>query len=118
MGDCNHRSEFDTLIVAIDAYDQIVECNELNNILILKRTAITIVEAKTETKVEETTVESTTTVPAAPSVQENVQAAPAPSAPAPDQKTASPLDSIDLDKLDLSGESEATGLLSFEGSPF
>ena len=25
---------------------------------------------------------------------------------------------IDLDKLDLSGDSEATGLLSFEGSPF
>ena len=117
MGDCNHSQEFDTLIVAIDAFDQIVECNELNNILILKRTAITVVEAKTETQVEETTVESTETVPAAPSVGENVQT-PAPSAPAPDQKKASPLDSIDLDNLDLSGESEATGLLSFEGSPF
>lgn len=117
MGECNHRNPFDTLIVAIDAFDHIVECNELNNILILKRTAITVVEEQTQTTVEETTVESTTTAPVAPAVGENAETLPAPNAPTPDQKT-SPLDSIDLDNLDLSGESEATGLLSFEGSPF
>ena len=118
MGDCNHRNPFDTLIVAIDAFDQIVECNELNNILILKRTAIVVADAQTETTVEETT--TTETLPATPGIANggNAQTAPAPSAPAPDQRKASPLDNIDLDNLDLSGESEATGLLSFEGSPF
>lgn len=117
MGNCGHRNPFDTLVVAIDAFDRVLECNEINNILILKRTAITVVEETTSTTVEETT--TTTTAPAAaPAAGENAQAAPAPSAPAPDKK-ASPLDNIDLDKLDLSGESEATsGLLSFERSPF
>jgi hypothetical protein len=115
MDNLGHRNPFDTLIVAIDAYDQIMECNELNNILILKRTAIVVVEARTETTVEETTTTETISTPA---IGNNVQAAPAPAAPAPDQRKPSPLDSIDLDKLDLSGESEATGLLSFEGSPF
>ena len=118
MGDCNHRNPFDTLIVAIDAFDQVVECNELNNILILKRTAIVVAEAQTETTVEETTVESTTTVPTTPAIGDNAETIPAPNAPAPDQPNTSPLDNIDLDNLNLSGESEATGLLSFEGSPF
>ena len=52
MTNKGHRCQFDTLIVAIDAFDQIVECNELNNILILKRTAITVIESKTEGVVE------------------------------------------------------------------
>jgi len=123
MDNCEHRNPFDTLVVAIDALDQVVECNEVNNIVILQRTGITVIEETTEsTTVEQTTVENSTTTEVPPSATDNVQAAPAPSAPGPDgnapAQKPSPLDNIDLDNLDLSDESEATGLLSLENSPF
>ena len=71
----------------------IIESNELNNILVLKRAAIAVVETKTET----TVVKSATG--AAPA--DAGEAVP-PSAPTPDEKESSPLDKIDLDNLDLS----------------
>ncbi|MFI4874659.1 MAG: hypothetical protein ACIALR_04950 [Blastopirellula sp. JB062] len=78
--------EFDTLIVAIDSYDELVECNEINNVLILNRAEIT-----------------------SPDMQENVGRQSAPVAAPSEQDAAapvapqSPIDSINLDDLELEG---------------
>ncbi len=96
---------FDTLVVAIDSFDMVFECNELNNVAILKKPEIKIVV--TETTVE-TTVEGAAPVQAAP----GGQAPPAPQVPAvpgevPSQKASpSPLDNIDLDELDLGDDDD------------
>ncbi len=93
MGLIGQRAEFDTLIVALDSYDELLECDELNNVQILKRCDIGLLVAPTN----------------APVVPESgpAQAAPAPSAPSaavpavPETPESSPLDNIDLDKLNL-----------------
>ncbi|UUO09176.1 hypothetical protein M4951_12865 [Blastopirellula sp. J2-11] len=93
--------EFNTLIVAIDSFDELIECNEVNNILILNRSEIAPLVVEETTVVEES-IETTAppAVDTAPVVEGGVSA---PAAP------ASPMDSIDLDDLDL-GEAEQTAV--------
>jgi len=93
---------FDTLIVAIDSFDELIECNEVNNILILNRSDVAPLVIEQTTVTEETTVE-TTAPPAAATAPAGDESLTAPSTP------TSPMDSIDLDDLDL-GEAEQTAV--------
>jgi len=92
MGPYHQQAEFDTLIVALDSYDHLLECDELNNVQILKRCDVValVVETPVPTDVVETT-------PAAPEAV--TPAVPAPETP--QEKVPSPLDGLDLDNLDL-----------------
>ncbi|TWT34345.1 hypothetical protein [Blastopirellula retiformator] len=95
---------FDTLIVAIDSFDELVECDELNNILILNRAEVAPLVIEEATVTEETI---DATIPAeadkAPPTDSSLTAPTAPTAP------TSPMDSIDLDDLDL-GDAEQTAV--------
>lgn len=78
---------FQRLVVAIDSFDQFVECNEANNIKVFVRTAIpmaTVVEKTVETveTASPAAVDSAVAVPAA---------APASEAPAANQPAAAPV---------------------------
>lgn len=95
MGPLHQQAEFDTVIVALDSHDELLECDELNNVQILKRAEVGLL----------VTQQPVQPLPVAPAP------APAPPTPAP---APSPLDGIDLDKLDLApggDESEAQSLL-------
>jgi len=107
MGHSGQRCCFDKLVVAIDAFDEFLESNELNNILILQKTAITLIETQT--------TETTETVTGAAPVATNPAVAPeaaAPNATAPiapnTPENSSPIDSIDFDNFDSAPTPEAT----------
>ncbi len=86
---------FDILVVAIDSLDELVECDELNNVAIIRRAEIALV---------------TQAAPAAPNTA--VPAAPDAGTAAPDQAKPSenaqpaPVENIDFDKLDLDNAEE------------
>lgn len=87
---------FDTLIVALDSLDELIECNELNNVAILNRAEIGMLAIETP----------------APGVAAPRTTAPAEAVPAPisgDTTNPSPLENIDLDELDL-GDAEESAL--------
>ncbi|MCP4507749.1 MAG: hypothetical protein GY826_15330 [Fuerstiella sp.] len=89
---------FDTLIVAVDSFDEWLECDELNNVQILKRAEIPLLVVATV---------------APPVAAETVPVQPAPEAAvpsAPQEKAPSPLDNIDLDDL-VPDEAEKAGFL-------
>jgi hypothetical protein len=94
---------FDTLIIALDSFDELIECNELNNVAILKRAEIGLLVVETPTT--PTTVEPGTTAPAEVTPGEETVPVPAPR----DKAIPSPLDKIDLDELDL-GDAEESAL--------
>jgi hypothetical protein len=101
---------FDTLVVAIDSFDELVECNELNNVAVLPRGQIE------PAAVESAGAAAPATAPAGPSTT-NPGAAPAPGGAAPEgaapgglapegsapQGSSKPsqIEKIDLDELDL-----------------
>jgi hypothetical protein len=91
---------FDTLVVAIDSYDELVERDELNNVAILPREGIKalVVEAA-EPSTTPTVPSPKEPVPATPLAPEN---GPLPTLPG-DKPQPTPLDEIDLDKLDFDG---------------
>jgi hypothetical protein len=111
LGPEGKAAPFDTLVVAIDSFDELAETHELNNVATLTREAITVIEG----------VETTTVAPAAAAVAPAAVAAPAPGAPAaappaeapaigapapavaPQQQApqASPEGNLNLDQLDL-----------------
>jgi hypothetical protein len=94
MGPVAQPVAFDTLIVALDSYDELLECDELNNVQILNRAEIGPLVA--EVPVPDTT--------------QPVDPAPAVPAPeVPQDGDTSPLDGLDLDNLDLN---QAQNLLS------
>jgi hypothetical protein len=110
MGHGNVRCAFDKLVVAIDAFDQYIECDEMNNIAVFQRDAVVIVETTTTT---EAAVEGTVEAPAATQIPPSVEEiTPPPSTPAPDQTEESPLDNFDIDKIDLSPADASASLLS------
>lgn len=87
---------FDTLIVALDSFDDLMECNEVNNLLIVKRCDVVLV---TQVNVESEAVPPgpgpAGTAPASPSV-------PAPQlrqAPQSAPQDTTPLDRIDVEQL-------------------
>lgn len=87
---------FDTLVVALDSMDELLECNELNNVAILKRGEIGLLVAETPA----------VTAPSTPAEPEPGATAP----PAPSEvEKPSPIGDIDLDELDL-GEAEESAL--------
>ncbi len=104
---------FDTLVVAVDSLDEIIECNELNNVAILKRGAIKLfvatvpVAAATPGEIAPGDVTPNAALPngTAPSTTDpNAEALPAPTPG--DNAEPSPVDKIDLDKLDLDDTQE------------
>ena len=92
---------FDTLVVALDSLDELVECNELNNVAIVRRAEIPVLAAAAPaTAVAPVTIDPGTTAPAdgtVPCSRANR---------AHRQTTPSPLENIDLDKLDLDDAQE------------
>ena len=102
---------FDTLIVAVDSFDELVECDELNNVQILRRCDVPAVVVEAPVTEPLTAAPENLVQPADP----GAPAAPAvplapeqPAAPAPENPRSSPLDQLDLDQLDLN---EAQNLL-------
>jgi len=89
MGPVGQQAAFDTLIVALDSYDELLECNELNNVQILNRAEIGLLVVEVPAPVD-----FVETVPAAPAL-----AVPAPEVP--QDITPSPLDGLDLDNLEF-----------------
>lgn len=88
MGPAGQQAAFDTLIVALDSYDELLECNELNNVQILKRAEISLLVAETPVTAPVDPVETTPTpVPAQPVT--------------PETTPTDPTDGLDLDNLDL-----------------
>jgi len=80
--------------VALDSYDELLECDELNNVRILKREEIGLLVVETPAPAD--FVES---VPATPAPVDVAPAVPAPEVP--QDRAPSPLDGLDLDNLDL-----------------
>lgn len=78
---------FDSLIVALDSYDELLECDELNNVQVLKRCEIglLVAEAVAPAPVETAPVQAPTPAPTVPG--------------APDE--SSPLGNLNLENLDL-----------------
>lgn len=91
MGLVGQQAAFDTLIVALDSYDELLECDELNNVQILKRAEIGVLVAQAPA------------VAPAPADPVETTPAPAPVQPVvPDTTPTDPTDGLDLDNLDLS----------------
>lgn len=82
------QAPFDSLVVAVDSCDELLECDELNNIQILKRCEIGLLVA-------ETVAPAPVEIAPAPN---QTPVAPAPETPQP----PSPLDGLDFDNLDSS----------------
>lgn len=97
LGSVGQTVPFDTLVVAIDSFDELLECNELNNVQILARAEIPMLVTATVPVVSGTT----------PGAAGPAQSAPAEAVPqpgpgsAPEKTEPSPLDNIDLDRLGL-----------------
>ena len=88
MGPAGQQAAFDTLIVALDSYDELLECNELNNVQILERAEISLLVAETPVPAPTDPVETTP--------------APVPAQPVtPETTPTDPTDGLDLDNLDL-----------------
>ncbi|MEO2015422.1 MAG: hypothetical protein ABGZ53_13725 [Fuerstiella sp.] len=101
MGVPGQQVPFDTLIVALDSFDEWLECDELNNVQILSRADIPLLVVAAATP--PVAVES---VPAQP-----IEPAPEIGVPqTPQDKAPSPLDNIDLDDL-VPDEADKAGLL-------
>lgn len=99
MGPLHQQCCFDTLVVALDSYDELLECDELNNVQILARQEVGLL------------VSEPAQPASGPTPLQPVAPAPVPSTPL--EKT-SPLDGLDLDQLNLEGgpdESEVQSLL-------
>ena len=93
---------FKKLVVAIDSFDELLECDESNNILILDRTEI---PAAAPVVVEETVTSPQTATPApraglAPETQQ-VPNETQPSPSDPTEKPSPSIDDIDFDKLEV-----------------
>lgn len=98
MGIYGQQAPFDTLIVAVDSFDEWLECDELNNVQILTRADVPLLVVETA---------------AAPVAVETVPAQPAPDAATPQtpqEEAPSPLDNIDLDDL-VPDAADKAGLL-------
>ena len=98
MGFHGQQVPFDTLIVAVDSFDEWLECDELNNVQILTRADVPLLVVETA---------------AHPVAVEAVPAQPAPEAAVPQtpqENSPSPLDNIDLDDL-IPDAADKAGLL-------
>lgn len=87
------QQPFDTVIVAADSHDELLECDELNNVLIVKRCDIVGVVAEVPAEAQ-APAQGAPVSPAAP-------VDPVPEDPADGQQPVSPLDDIDVEQLQL-----------------
>ncbi|MFY9255244.1 MAG: hypothetical protein WAO83_17470 [Fuerstiella sp.] len=94
MNTSAEQAEFDTVVVALDSYDELLECNELNNIQILKRAEIGVLVADAPPLATAGVSPDLSTPVAAVSPEPTV------AAPAEPQREVSPIDGLDLDQLD------------------
>lgn len=110
---------FDTLVVAVDSFDELIESNELNNVQILKRAEIGPLVAVVTTSAPGVAVTPVPTsasggvsAPAAVGPapgQNSLSPSPAPTPAAPDiADPGAPSDQVDLDKLDLGAATETS----------
>lgn len=92
MGPLNQQAQFDCVVVALDSFDCLLECDELNNVQILKRAEIGLLVAQAPQ----------------PEVQQQpvTPVAPAPIAPSLPDRNQDPLDNIDVDKLVPQGQDQ------------
>lgn len=81
LGAANALAPFESLVVAIDSFDQLMEVNELNNVAILTRGDIALIETATANTT--TTVTESAAVDSAAGAVPSAPAAAAPSTPAP-----------------------------------
>ncbi len=100
-------ASFDTIVVAIDSFDELMEANELNNVRIIRRGELPLLTPALVAEVVTTTMTPSTPVPSA-------HATPADTAiPSPDQPT-SPLDGIKFEDLQLESTTPtAAGMAEF-----
>ena len=90
---------FDTLVVAVDSFDELIEINELNNVAILKRSEIKVLVTDA--------VAAPQTAPTTPSSAGRAESAAPDPRPIPsDKANPAPFEKIDLDKLDLDDTDE------------
>jgi hypothetical protein len=111
---------FETLIAAIDSFDELAETSEINNIAIVSRVGIAVVEVATTTTgvaAPAAAVAVPAAPAAAPAIAAPVEAAPAdagaaPAEAAPAQPMPAPSSSDALDSLDLDQVESTSGLFS------
>lgn len=90
MGGTGQTSGFDTLIVALDSYDELIECNEVNNLLIVNRCDVALL-APVPAEPPQAALQAPAVPDAGPNSPEGVR---------PDNPKTSPLDEIDVDDLE------------------
>lgn len=97
---------FETIVVAIDSFDELMERNEVNNIATLKRAEVKLIEVGAAVATEEVSA-----APAAPQEGAPAPQAPAPeSAPAPETEELDPTEEISIDDLTVGEADEAKKL--------
>lgn len=109
LGPKGKTAPFDTLVVAIDSFDELAETNELNNVATLTREAIAIVEGVETAAVAPAAVAPAAVAAPAPGVPATAPPAAAPPAAAPapaiapEQQAppAAPEGNVNLDQFDL-----------------
>lgn len=103
-------AEFDTLVVALDAYDEYLECDECNNVQVLKRGEIEAVVIE-----EQAALEAPADAPTEggqPGTEPGTAPGTVPGEQLPEAELPgnpakpSPLDDLDLDQIQLEGEAE------------
>ena len=105
MGPAGQSALFDTLVVAIDSFDELVESNELNNVATLKRADVRLVSANAVQPAPGQT-EQAAQMPNAAAAENSPEAATSGlSNPAPETAT----DSVSLEELGLTQAEGAGG---------
>ncbi len=98
---------FDTVVVAIDSFDELMEANELNNVRIIRRGELPLLTPAPVAEVVTTTVTPASPVPGTPTIPGDT-AIPSPTEP------ASPLDGIKFEDLQLESTTPtAAGMAEF-----
>ena len=98
---------FDTVVVAIDSFDELMEANELNNVRIIRRGELVPLTPAIVTEVVTSTVTPATPPPSAPTTPADT-AIPSPT------ESASPLDGIKFEDLQLESTTPtAAGMAEF-----
>lgn len=99
---------FDTMVVAIDSFDELVESNELNNVATLKRADVQLIQVEVASPAQEAPAEG---APVAEAPAAEAPAAPE-EGPMTDEEDAAPEDSISIDDLELGDAAEAAELFT------
>jgi DNA gyrase inhibitor GyrI len=100
---------FDTMVVAIDSFDELMESNEVNNVATFNRADVKLIEVTTTVTADE----SPAAVQQAPADEAPVMETPAEGAPAnPSSPNPPATEDIDIDNLELDNADEAKELFT------